>query len=205
MKYKSQDPRPAVAGWAPGEYMCKCKTCDCGFIGAKRALTCADCAYDQKEKAELEKAEPCPPPKCIEQGKEEPRFLYLMRVAAAHIREYAEAQITYYDGTDCDGGCLADEILAEVEDINRCTEESVPPPDSRFDFRPHGWHWWYGPSGGINFTTNLPDCARWHVVHCWIAEGSNIPFAHSAHFRGPKQQKLMGGTWGPEIVPPKKA
>lgn len=38
--------RPAVNGWAPGHYLCRCTTCNCEFLGEKRAFTCADCAYN---------------------------------------------------------------------------------------------------------------------------------------------------------------
>lgn len=47
----------------------------------------------------------------------EPRASYLMRVAAAHILAHAPTGITEYDGTDCDGGCLAEELLAEAEEL----------------------------------------------------------------------------------------
>jgi hypothetical protein len=46
---KPCDPRPAFGGWAPGEYMCECLKCHCGFIGDKRAYKCADCAYEDSE------------------------------------------------------------------------------------------------------------------------------------------------------------
>jgi hypothetical protein len=45
------DERPARHGWAPGEYMNNCRGPGCKvledktFIGAKRAMMCADCAY----------------------------------------------------------------------------------------------------------------------------------------------------------------
>ena len=41
------DVRPQKDWWAPGEYLCWCRTCKCGFIGDKRAGTCADCAYKE--------------------------------------------------------------------------------------------------------------------------------------------------------------
>ena len=54
---KPNDPRPARGGWSPGEsYTCKCKTCGCWFIGAKRSFQCADCAYA----GEFEAAAPKP-------------------------------------------------------------------------------------------------------------------------------------------------
>lgn len=40
-----QDDRPKRLGWAPGFYMCRCVICQGGFIGDKRAVNCADCAY----------------------------------------------------------------------------------------------------------------------------------------------------------------
>lgn len=45
------DPRPHRFGWAPGSYICKCGTCEEQFIGDKRAMTCADCAYKQPDLA----------------------------------------------------------------------------------------------------------------------------------------------------------
>lgn len=39
------DLRPSRGGWAPGRYLRKCVGCGDGFIGDKRAVTCADCAY----------------------------------------------------------------------------------------------------------------------------------------------------------------
>lgn len=38
------DTRPKRFGWAPGSYYCKCQ-CGADFIGDKRAIMCADCAY----------------------------------------------------------------------------------------------------------------------------------------------------------------
>jgi hypothetical protein len=34
---------------------------------------------------------------------------YLLRIAARYIREHAPEETIFYDGTDCDGACLADE------------------------------------------------------------------------------------------------
>lgn len=39
------DPRPARGCWAPGNYMALCTCCRQCFIGDKRAVHCADCAY----------------------------------------------------------------------------------------------------------------------------------------------------------------
>lgn len=41
-----QDQRPRLGGWAPGTYECSCVHCEQSFIGDKRAVSCADCAYD---------------------------------------------------------------------------------------------------------------------------------------------------------------
>ena len=43
------DHRPRNGGWAPGNYTNEC--CDCGekFVGDKRAVQCADCAYNDHE------------------------------------------------------------------------------------------------------------------------------------------------------------
>jgi len=35
----------ARGGYAQGEYFVKCRKCECGFTGDKRAYECADCAY----------------------------------------------------------------------------------------------------------------------------------------------------------------
>lgn len=32
-------------GWAPGSYANKCSICGSEFLGDKRAIACADCAY----------------------------------------------------------------------------------------------------------------------------------------------------------------
>jgi hypothetical protein len=40
-----EDTREKRGWWAPGAYYCKCVKCDEQFIGDKRALWCADCAY----------------------------------------------------------------------------------------------------------------------------------------------------------------
>lgn len=43
-QYKT-DERPHRHGWAPGSYLSRCRKCEAKFIGDKRAMTCADCAY----------------------------------------------------------------------------------------------------------------------------------------------------------------
>lgn len=43
---KAADDRPQRLGWAPGGYMCLCSRCESHFIGDKRAINCADCAYE---------------------------------------------------------------------------------------------------------------------------------------------------------------
>ena len=51
------DDRPKKFGWAPGNYTCKCCECKCDFVGDKRAVMCADCAYSKEvEKTEKKKA-----------------------------------------------------------------------------------------------------------------------------------------------------
>lgn len=40
-----EDERPRKGMWAPGNYFCRCVHCEEMFIGDKRAVTCADCAY----------------------------------------------------------------------------------------------------------------------------------------------------------------
>ena len=40
-----EDNREELKGWAPGRYTCKCHLCGEMFLGAKRATTCASCAY----------------------------------------------------------------------------------------------------------------------------------------------------------------
>jgi hypothetical protein len=44
-RMKPDDDRPQRLGWAPGGYMCLCSQCEEHFIGDKRAVQCADCAY----------------------------------------------------------------------------------------------------------------------------------------------------------------
>jgi len=39
------DTRPHKDGWAPGNYTNNCHTCFEEFVGDKRAVTCAPCAY----------------------------------------------------------------------------------------------------------------------------------------------------------------
>lgn len=41
----SSDKRPQRGGWAPGNYRCTCSGCKIVFVGDKRAVQCADCAY----------------------------------------------------------------------------------------------------------------------------------------------------------------
>jgi hypothetical protein len=47
------DQRPKRGGWAPGMYTCKCVYCSSEFIGDKRSVECADCAYDARSDREL--------------------------------------------------------------------------------------------------------------------------------------------------------
>jgi hypothetical protein len=43
------DERPQKGFWAPGYYQRKCITCGNMFMGDKRALDCAECAYKEAE------------------------------------------------------------------------------------------------------------------------------------------------------------
>jgi len=52
----------------------------------------------------------------IEQGEEESRTRYLLRVAAAYIYEHPDHPIDY-DGTTCDGGCLSEELVIESQSM----------------------------------------------------------------------------------------
>ena len=44
------DTRPALNCWAPGNYINECSSCKELFCGDKRAIFCADCAYNIKGK-----------------------------------------------------------------------------------------------------------------------------------------------------------
>jgi hypothetical protein len=46
---KNIDYRPRRNGWAPGGYICQCTLCCKDFIGDKRAIHCAPCAYDKMD------------------------------------------------------------------------------------------------------------------------------------------------------------
>jgi hypothetical protein len=41
-----RDKRPQLGSWAAGDYFNICNSCGMDFIGDKRAMVCADCAYD---------------------------------------------------------------------------------------------------------------------------------------------------------------
>ena len=47
------DQRPQRFAWAPGNYIAKCSCCGKRFIGDKRAVLCAPCAYNDTEIAKL--------------------------------------------------------------------------------------------------------------------------------------------------------
>lgn len=44
------DDRPMNGAWAPGNYLNQCNRCGEQFIGDKRAVVCADCAYGPNNK-----------------------------------------------------------------------------------------------------------------------------------------------------------
>ena len=41
------DNRPAKGLWLPGKYCGICKVCGDPYIGDRRSVSCADCAYDR--------------------------------------------------------------------------------------------------------------------------------------------------------------
>lgn len=43
------DNRPQYGAWAPGSYMNKCASCGELYVGDKRSVSCADCAYGTKQ------------------------------------------------------------------------------------------------------------------------------------------------------------
>lgn len=45
MRGFKEDDRPHRGAWAPGTYCCSCASCGDKFMGDKRAVSCADCAY----------------------------------------------------------------------------------------------------------------------------------------------------------------
>ena len=49
IKNWKEDNRPPKGMWAPGDYLCNCSKCGDLFIGDKRAMYCADCAYKEEE------------------------------------------------------------------------------------------------------------------------------------------------------------
>lgn len=50
LRFAKEDTRPKRGMWAPGKYMCECHSCGVVFVGDKRAIECADCAYDNAKK-----------------------------------------------------------------------------------------------------------------------------------------------------------
>ena len=44
----NKDNRPQKGGWAAGNYTSTCCICGAFFMGDKRAVHCAPCAYDDK-------------------------------------------------------------------------------------------------------------------------------------------------------------
>lgn len=53
----------------------------------------------------------------MKQCLQETRLAYLLRVAISHLREHAAEGITEYDGADCDGSCLADDLQTELDSL----------------------------------------------------------------------------------------
>lgn len=50
---RKADKRPQRFAWAPGSYLCKCCHCEGRFVGDKRAVCCAPCAYNDAGLLEL--------------------------------------------------------------------------------------------------------------------------------------------------------
>jgi len=55
----------------------------------------------------------------------ETRAAYLMRVAAAYIRRHCPGEEIDFDGTTCDGYCLADDLDAERSGMSDETRKEV--------------------------------------------------------------------------------
>lgn len=45
------------------------------------------------------------------------RAIELMKLAAQYITEYCDDMPIFYDDAECDGMCLAQDILAELESL----------------------------------------------------------------------------------------
>jgi hypothetical protein len=48
----TRDKRPRYGFWAPGYYYCKCTECKEQFVGDKKAVVCAPCAYHEEAENE---------------------------------------------------------------------------------------------------------------------------------------------------------
>ena len=53
MALPKEDMRERRGMWAPGSYWCKCVHCEEEYIGDKRSVCCADCAYKQKGEGDV--------------------------------------------------------------------------------------------------------------------------------------------------------
>lgn len=54
MTLPKEDKRPQNGMWAPGSYYCKCVHCGDLYIGDKRSVCCADCAYARSPQERVE-------------------------------------------------------------------------------------------------------------------------------------------------------
>lgn len=91
---------------------------------------------------------------------------------------------------------LSREIETELEQSRRLNTRA---PGT---YPPHGLHWWRGVGPEIKADGTPVLYERWHIVHTWTAPGGT--YATAAHWTKPLQCGLeMGGTWGPEVIPPK--
>jgi len=46
---KDADKRPPINGWSPGMYTRRCGVCESEYLGGKRSMVCAPCAYGGKK------------------------------------------------------------------------------------------------------------------------------------------------------------
>ena len=52
------------------------------------------------------------------------RAIEMLNIAAAYIREHAPDCVSFYDGTDCDGYCIADDCESAAESIGAMVKEN---------------------------------------------------------------------------------
>lgn len=52
------------------------------------------------------------------------RAIEMLNIAAAYIREHAPDYVSFYDGTDCDGYCIADDCEIAANDLGTMVKEN---------------------------------------------------------------------------------